>query len=141
MQEANNWLTKSMQPTTPFLAIMKLRGYRQMAGQFRPTSAWLPMTSHDHQTGLSLPQWPAFNCTSSLPSTPICPGLMGLCESATISRQRIGLKLATNTLLNCRNKNCRTRPSEASGLFFNPSVRIQQFQQFNCSGIRQITHC
>ena len=61
-KEANNYLTKSMQPATPFLARMKLRGYRQMAGQLRPTSVWPPMTSHYYQTGLSLPHWPAIIC-------------------------------------------------------------------------------
>ena len=44
-----------MQPTTPFLPRMKLRGYQQMAGQLRPTSVWPPMTSHIYQTSQSLP--------------------------------------------------------------------------------------
>ena len=61
-KEANNQLTKSMQPTTPFLTRMKLRGYRQMGGQLRPTSVWPPMTSHYYQTGQSPPHWPAIIC-------------------------------------------------------------------------------
>ena len=36
----------------------------------RPTSVWPPMTSHYHQTGQSLPHWPAIICPSSSPSTP-----------------------------------------------------------------------
>ena len=51
--EANNQRTISMQPTAPFLARLKLRGYRQMAGRFRPISVWPPITSHYYQTGLS----------------------------------------------------------------------------------------
>ena len=51
-----------MQPTTPFLTRMKLRGYRRMAGQLRLTSVWPPMTSRYYQTGQSLPPWPAIIC-------------------------------------------------------------------------------
>ena len=63
-KEANNVLMKSMLPTTPFLTRMKQRGYRQMAGQLRPTSAWPPMTSHYYQTGQSLSYWPTIICPS-----------------------------------------------------------------------------
>ena len=65
---------------TPFLARMKQRGYRQMAGQIRPTSVWPPIISHYYQSGQSLPHWPASICPSSTPSTQNCPRFMGLGE-------------------------------------------------------------
>ena len=71
-------LTKSMQPSTPFSTIMKIRGYRQMDGKHRLTYLWSPMTSHYHQTGQSLPLLSAINCPSSSPSTPKCQRLLGL---------------------------------------------------------------
>ena len=55
---------KSIQPTTPFLTRMKLRGYRQMAGQRRPTSVWPSMTSHYYQTGQTSPHWTTHICPS-----------------------------------------------------------------------------
>ena len=61
-----------------FLARMKLRGYRQIAGQLRPTSVWPPMTSHYYQIGQSPPHWPAIICPSSSPSTSNHPRLIGL---------------------------------------------------------------
>ena len=118
MKEANNYLTKSMQPTTPFLTRMKLRGYRQMAGQLRPTLVWPPMTSHYYQTGQSLPHWPAIICPSSSPSTPNCPRLMGLGETTSTSRKRNGhvmLKPATNTLLKLAKQELSNKPRRPSG--------------------------
>ena len=74
-----------MQPITPFSTRMKLRGFRQMADQHRPTSVWPPMTSNYYQTGQSLHHWPAIICPSSSPSTPICPRLKGLSEPTSTS--------------------------------------------------------
>ena len=65
--------TMSMQPARPFLMRMRLRDYREIAGQLRPTSVLPPITSHYYQTGQSLPHWPAIICPSSSPSTPNCP--------------------------------------------------------------------
>ena len=89
-KEANTYLTKSMQPTTPFLSRMKLHGNRKIAGQLRPTSVWPRLTSHYYQTGQSLPHWPAIICPSSSPSTPNCPRFMGLGEPALASRKLLG---------------------------------------------------
>ena len=87
--------------TTPFLTRMKLRGYRQMAGQHRPTSVWPPIISNYYQTGQSLPHWSAIICTSSSPSTPNCPRLTGIGDPTSTSIRRTGhemLKPATNTM-------------------------------------------
>ena len=124
-----------MQPTTPFLTRMKLRGYRQMTGQLRPTSVWPPMTSHYYHSGLSLPHWPAIICPSSSPSTPNCPRLMGLGVPTSTSRKRTGhvmLKPATSTLLKLAKheqaeKTFMKAVTKASGLFL-PAGRIQHFQ-------------
>ena len=116
-KDANNELTKSMQPTTPFLARIKLRGYRQMAGQLRPTSVWPPMTLHYYQTGQSLPHWPKIICPSSSPSTPNCPRLMGLGEATSTSRKRTGhamLKPATNTWLKLAKQDLSNKPRRPS---------------------------
>ena len=117
MKEASNYLAKSMQPTTPLLTRIKLRGYRKMAGQLRPTSVWPPMTSHNCQTGQSLPHWPAIICPSSSPSTLNCPRLMGLGEPASTSRMRTGhvvLKPATNTWLKLAKQELSNKPRRPS---------------------------
>ena len=44
-QKRRQLAAKSIQPTTPFLTRMKLRSYRQISCQLRPTSVWPPMTS------------------------------------------------------------------------------------------------
>ena len=102
-----------MQPTTPFIARMKLRGYRQMAGQLRPTSVWPPMASHYYQTGQSLPHWSAIICPSSSPSTPSYPRLMGLGEPTSTSRRRTEhamLRPATNTLMKLAKQKLSNKP-------------------------------
>ena len=104
--------------TTPFLTRMNLRGNRQMAGQFRPTSVWPPMTLHCYQTGQSLPHWPAIICQSSSPSTLNCPRLMGLYEPTSTSRKRTGhvmLKPATNTWLNLAKQEPSNKTRRPSG--------------------------
>ena len=107
-----------MQPTTPFLTRIKLRGYRQMTGQLRPTSVWPPMTSHYYQKCQSLPHWPALIFPSSWSSTPNCPRLMGLGEPTSTSIIRTGhvmLKPATNTLLNMAKQELSNKPRRPTG--------------------------
>ena len=127
-----------MQPTTPFLSRMKLRGYRQMAGQLRPTSVWSPMTSRYYQTGQSLLHWPTIICPPSSPSNPNCPRLMDPGEPTSTSRKRTGKRYAdacdkylaeageTRTVEQAE-KTFRKAVCKASGLF-NPAGRIQHFQ-------------
>ena len=141
-KEANSQPTKSIQPTTPFLARMIPRGYRQMAGQLRPTSIWPPMTSHYHQTDQSPPHWSAMICSSSSASTQNCPRLMGLVEPTSTSRKRTGLmlkpatitmqKLETQKLSNkprrpAAEKTCSKAVNKARGLFILAG-RIRHFQ-------------
>ena len=98
-KEASNKQTKSMQPTTSFSTRMKLRGYRQMDGQLRPTSVWPPMTSHTIRL-ISL--YLNGQQSSSSPSAPNCPRLIGHGDPTSTSRKRTGnaiLKPATNTWL------------------------------------------
>ena len=107
-----------MQPTTPFLTRIELRGYRQMSGQLRPTSVWSPMTSHYYQTGQYLALWPAIICPSSSPSTPTCPRLMGLGEHTSTSGMRTGhimLKSATITSLKLAKQELSNKPRRPSG--------------------------
>ena len=107
-----------MQPTTPFLARMKLRGNRQMAGQLRQILVWPPMTSHYYQTGQSPTHWPAIICPPSPPSTPNCPRLVGLGEPTSTSRKRtehVKLKPATNTLLKLAKQELSNKPWRPSG--------------------------
>ena len=116
-KEANNQPTKSMQPTTPFITRMKLRGYRQMAGQLRPTSVWPPMTLHYYQTGQSPPHWSAIICPCSSPPTPNCPRFMGLGEPTSTSRKRTGhvmLKPVTYTLLKLAKQEPSNKPRRPS---------------------------
>ena len=94
-----------------------LHVYRQMAGQFRHSSVWPPMTSQYYQTGQSPPHRPAIICPSSSLSTPNCPRLMGRGEPTSTLGKLTGhvvLKLATNTLLKLLKQvlsNKRRKPS------------------------------
>ena len=89
-----------------------------MACRLRPTSAWLPMTSHYYQTGQSPPHWPTTICPSSSPSTPNCPRLMSLGETTSTSRKRTGhvmLKPVTNSLLKLAKQEPPNKPRRPSG--------------------------
>ena len=115
-KEANKWPTKSMQSTSQFFMRMKLCGYCQMAEQLRPTSVWLPMTSHYYHTGQSLTQWSTIIFPS--PSTPNCPRLMALGEPTTISRKRTGhgmLMPTINTFQKQAKQELSNNPRRPSG--------------------------
>ena len=99
-----------------FFMRMKLCGYCQMAEQLRPTSVWLPMTSHYYHTGQSLTQWSTIIFPS--PSTPNCPRLMGLGEPTTTSRKRTGhgmLMPTINTFQKLAKQKLSNNPRRPSG--------------------------
>ena len=106
---------KLRQLTTPFLMRINLCGYRQMAGQLRPTSVWPPMTLHYYQAGKSPLHWPAIICPSS--STLNCPRLMRLGEPTSTSSKRTGhamLKPAMNTLPKMTKQELSNKPRRPS---------------------------
>ena len=110
---------KSIAPTTPFTTTMTLRGYRQIAGQLRPTSVWPPLKSHYCQTGQFPPQWPAIICSSLTPSSQNCPRLMGLGKRTSTSRKRTGRVVlntdTTDTLLKLKNQELSNKLRGSSG--------------------------
>ena len=109
-------LTKSMQATAPFLTRMKLRGYRQMAGQLRLTSVWPPMTSHYYLTGQSPPHWPAIISPISSTSTPNSLQLMGLSEPTSRKRNwHAMLNPATNTWQKLAKQELSNKPRRPLG--------------------------
>ena len=118
---------------------MKLRGYRQMAGQPRPTSAWPPMTSHIYQTGqqssvqprhhqlITVHDWWASSNLHQFQES----GLGTLLKPATNTL----LKPATNTLRKLAKQELSNKPRRPPGkqrirrvasLF--QSTRIRHFQ-------------
>ena len=116
---------------------MKLRGYRQMAGQLRPTSVWPPMTLHYYLICQYLPHWPAIIRPSSSQSTPNCPLLKGLVESTSTSRKQTGhviMNSATNTLLKLAKQEQSNKPRRPSGRqLINPLASLFRPSEFNTS--------